>query len=423
FLKATSRRMYWLDRGGLRRTDRGFAAFDDWADEIADAEAAEARRMSQQIKAEERYMERGVTARRRRNMRRVERLAALRQARAERLKPTGRAQATAAAADPSGRLVVEAERLTKRYGDRLILDGFSTRILRGDRIGLIGANGAGKTTLLNILLGVDRPDSGKLRQGLNLEIARFDQTKEQLDPQLTPWRFLCEAGGDHLEVAGKKTHVMGYLRRFLFEERQARQPIGALSGGERSRLLLAKLLARPSNLLALDEPTNDLDMDTLDLLEDLLSDYPGTLLLVSHDRDFVDRLVGSVIAVEGDGEVEEYVGGFSEYQRARADAHRPDVTDPRPRPGRKPDSPTRNARTAKLSYGEQRDLDRLPDRIAALEDEIAALTAKLGDSDFYVRAPDAFAAATARLADAETEKDAAETRWLELDEKRAALAR
>ena len=418
FLKAVSRRMYWLDRGALRTTQRGFAAFDDWADEVAEAEAAESRRLNIEIKAEERYMERGVTARRRRNQRRVERLDALRLQRLERQKPGGKAAVSAVSADPSGRLVAELEHIHKSYGARRIVTDFSTRILRGDRLGLVGANGAGKTTLLNILLGEEKADTGRVRHGVNLEIARFDQTKDQLEPDMTPWCFLAGDQADHVDVGGRRQHVMGYLRKFLFEERQARQPIAQLSGGERSRLLLAKILARPSNLLALDEPTNDLDMDTLDLLEDMLADYPGTLILVSHDRDFLDRLVGSVIAVEGDGDVREHVGGFTEYAReagARAvGATTKAAKKAEPKAAPKPQT--------KLSYKENRDLERLPDQIAALEAEIAGLETALADPGLYTRDPAAFTQRSERLTAAQKEKDLAETRWLQLEEKREAFA-
>jgi ATP-binding cassette subfamily F protein uup len=287
--------------------------------------------------------------------------------------------------------------------------------LRGDRVGIIGANGSGKTTLLKILIGEMAPEAGAIRFGTNLQTLFFDQTRESLDPDTTLWRTLAP-DGDSVLVNGVQRHVVAYLRDFLFEERQALQPVKSLSGGERSRLLLARLFTRPSNLLVLDEPTNDLDLDTLDLLEEVLADYEGTLLLVSHDRDFLDRLVTSVIALEGDGRAREYVGGYSDYLRQR-----PTPESSVQKKAARADRVERNLRRERLSWGEQRELEALPQQVEKLSSEIAELERRLGDAGFYARDPKAFAIATQRLEQAAHERATAEERWLELEEKRERL--
>ncbi len=313
-------------------------------------------------------------------------------------------------------LVIEAEGIAKSFGDRTVLQPFSTRILRGDRVGVLGPNGAGKTTLLKLLTGELAPDTGHVRLGTGLELARFDQHRAQLDPERTPWDILCPHGGDRVQVHGDSRHVVGYLRDFLFRDEQARQPVKALSGGERNRLLLARILARPANLLILDEPTNDLDIETLDLLEELLADHPGTLLLVSHDRDFVDRLVTSTIVFEGPGLAREYAGGYSDWLRQRPEPT-PATTAP-PRPVRAAAPPRPSAFPAKL----QRELDRLPDRIGAVEADIARRELLLEDSGLYARDPQAFARVTDELAALRSELVGMEERWLELAEQREAQA-
>ncbi|MDF2766167.1 MAG: elongation factor 3 [Rhodospirillales bacterium] len=421
FLARMTRRTFWLDRGRVLMLDRGFPGFEAWAADLAEQEEAAAHRLDKRIEAETRWYNRGITARRKRNEGRRRALDALRRQRRERIKAQGRAKLAAAAAEPGGRLVIEATAISKSFaapqGARPILRDFSTRILRGDRVGIIGSNGAGKTTLLKILTGQMQPDSGTVRLGTNLEMLFFDQQRESLDPEASLWKTLAPSG-DSVMVKGAPRHVVAYLRDFLFEERQALQPVKSLSGGERSRLLLARLFARPSNLLVMDEPTNDLDLDTLDLLEEVLADYPGTLLLVSHDRDFLDRLVTSVIALEGDGRAAEYPGGYSDYL-----AQRPAPREPQPRkaPSR-PEPVARGARKERLSFKEQRELEELPARLNALAAEIADLERRLAERDFYGRDPEGFAAATVRLAAASAERSAAEERWLELEEKRERLA-
>ncbi len=325
----------------------------------------------------------------------------------------------------SGRLVIEAENVSVRFGDTVPVRDFSTRIMRGDRIGVIGANGAGKTTLIRLLTGALAPDSGTVKLGTNLEIAMFDQRRERLDPETSLWDTLTDGRGDSIWVRGRQRHVVGYMREFLFSEAQARTPVKALSGGERNRLLLAKLLAKPANLLVLDEPTNDLDLETLDLLEEVLGDYDGTLLVVSHDRDFLDRLVTGVLVVTGDGTIEEYVGGYSDAMAARdaaRDAAKAAAGAPAA-PGPAASKAPGRSQPARMSYKETRELEGLPDRMEALGTEIAALEAKLADPALYARDAGAFSASADRLDAARAELADAEHRWLELETRREELAR
>jgi len=410
FLSSVSRQTLWLDRGIVRRNESGFAGFEAWQETVYAAEEAEADRMDKRLAAETHWLHRGVTARRKRNMGRLRALLALRQEKAERITVQGSVRMEVDAGDMSGKMVIEATDVSKAFGDRVIVKGFSTRISRGDRIGLIGPNGAGKTTLLSLLTGTLAPDSGVIRLGTNLQMAMFDQRRDQLDPEATVWDTLTERSGDNVSVRGTPR----------FEDRQAQSPVKSLSGGERNRLLLAKLLAKPSNLLVLDEPTNDLDMDTLDLLEEMLADYDGTLMVVSHDRDFLDRLVTSVIAVEGDGDVTEHVGGYSDYLRWRRDQ----APAARPASGgaAKPATPAVRPKVAtKLSYKDQRELDELPARQKALEAELTQLEQALADPGLYARDAARFAKVSARLEAARAELAAAEERWLELEMKREEL--
>jgi ATP-binding cassette subfamily F protein uup len=413
FLTRLSTRTWWLDRGSLRASDQGYAGFEAWSEQVLAAEEAELARLDKRLEAETHWLHRGVTARRRRNMGRLRQLQELRARRREEvIAPQGSARLQAAAGVNSGRLVIEATGIARSFAGRPIVRGFSTRILRGDRVGIVGPNGAGKSTLLKLLTGELEPDAGSVRLGANLEIARFDQDRGQLDPDSTPWDTLCPAGGDQVQVLGRWKHVVGYLRDFLFRDEQARQPVRALSGGERNRLLLARILARPSNLLVLDEPTNDLDLDTLDLLEETLAGYAGTLLLVSHDRDFLDRLVTSTIVLEGDGRAVEHAGGYSDWL-----ARRPAPTAGKPRPAEKPRPALRpRGFDAKL----QRELDRLPDRIARTEAEIAGVEGRLADAGLYARDPAGFACATGELERMRRELTAMEERWLELETRREA---
>jgi ATP-binding cassette subfamily F protein uup len=423
FLNRLSRQMFWLDRGALRQLDKGFPAFDAWSAAVLAEEEAERRRQDKRIATEMVWLREGISGRRRRNEGRVTRLMQMRRERAQRVS-LGTAKIGPASAETGGRIVIEADSIAKSFatpdGTKTIARKFSSRILRGDRVGVIGRNGSGKTTLLGLLTGAIPPDAGSVRQGTNLLTAIFDQNRASLDPEATPWTTLAGESGDNVMVQGRPRHVASYLKDFLFEDRQFRAKISGLSGGERNRLLLAKILAQPSNLLILDEPTNDLDMETLDLLEEILADYDGTLLLVSHDRDFLDRLVTSIIAVEGDGVVDEYVGGYSDYLRQR----RPGATKRGSvKESAKPAAQPRESSPARLGFKEQRELDLLPKRIAELEREKAALEATLADPELYVRQRSAFAAATARHESIEQELAEAEERWLALAEKAEALSR
>jgi ATP-binding cassette subfamily F protein uup len=422
FLRRLARATLWLDRGELRRMDRPFEQFEDWAAELVEREARDRHKLDRQIKREERWLQRGVTARRTRNQGRLRRLVQLRQSRREWLRAPGSADLALADATGGGDLVIEAKGIAKSYGERILVRDFSTRIRRRDRLGIIGRNGAGKTTLVRLLTGGLEPNSGSVKLGNNLQSLYFDQQRESLDPEATPWRTLAPDGGDSVMVRGRQRHVVSYLKDFLFDEAQARQPVRTLSGGEKNRLLLARLFAQPANLIVLDEPTNDLDMETLDLLEEVLGDYEGTLLVVSHDRDFLDRLVTGIIAVEGDGRIEEYPGGYSDYLTQRKDAGAV--------PARKAKSaaketasspPRRKAKAAKLSYKEERELGLLPGEIDRLSAEVTRLEQDLADPELYRERPQGIAELADRLEKLRRELNGAESRWLALEEKQERL--
>ncbi len=427
FLANVSNRTLWLDRSRLRRSEQGFAHFERWSEEVLHAEEKAAERLDQHIARETRWLLRGITARRRRNQGRLTKLTRLREARAALLGGRSRPDITAEDGEIKSRLVIEAKSVSKSFaaeaGEKTIVRDFSTRVLRGDRIGIIGPNGAGKTTLLRLLSGELAPDRGTVRVAKHLTRAYFDQARAALDPRATVRETLCPAGGDRLWAQGRSRHVTGYLKDFLFDPDQAESPVGALSGGERNRLLLAKILATPADLLILDEPTNDLDMDTLDLLEEVIGDYTGTLLLVSHDRDFLDRTVTSTVAMEGDGRWLEFAGGYADYllqRRQVASRRKPaakDAAEAKP----PPEAPARPKSRGRLTYKDQHELERLPDRIASLEEETAALEARLADADLYARDRGAFERASDRLAQARAELARAEDRWLELEARREAL--
>ncbi|MFV3129226.1 ABC-F family ATP-binding cassette domain-containing protein [Niveispirillum sp. KHB5.9] len=423
FLQNLSKRILWLDRGVLRTTDRPFNEFEAWRDEVFKEEEANFHKLDRKITAELKWMwEGGISGRRTRNMGRVRRLQDMRQERTDRIK-SRQVNFAVAEGDASGKLVAEAENISKSFqgdaGERIICQGFSTRILRGDKVGLIGPNGAGKSTILKMLMGELPPDSGTIRLGTNLQTIIFDQRRAQLNPNDTLRQVLLPEGGDSIWVGGKPRHISSYLKDFLFDPSMMDQPVRALSGGERNRLLLAKLFAQPSNLMVLDEPTNDLDIDTLDLLEEVLADYDGTLLLVSHDRDFLDRLVTSTIAVEGDGDVSEYPGGYSDYLIQRKEA------EPEAKTAAKAAAPVAAAAAPKakkkLSFKENRELEELPGKMEALEKKIAQLNAKMGDAAFYTKDPKGFAKATEDLSKAQADLSAAEERWLELEALREEL--
>ncbi len=429
-LTALTRATLWVDRGQVRRQEQGFAGFEAWRDTVW-AEEDEARhKLDRKIKAEARWAVEGISARRKRNQGRVRALAGLRADRAALIRRQGTAAMALEAAAPSGKKVIEAEGISKSYGDRLILRPLSLRVLRGDRIAVVGRNGAGKTTLLRLLLGEETPDTGRVTLGTGLEVAVFDQSRAALDTDATLWDNLTgdplmrvAGGSDQVLVRGTPRHVVGYLKDFLFDEAQARAPVRSLSGGEKARLLLARIMARQSNLLVLDEPTNDLDVETLDLLQDLLSDYPGTVLLVSHDRDFIDRTATATVLLEGDGRATVYAGGWSDMlvQRGVPPFGENDTKTERYAPKRKQD--TKPAEAAKpaprngLSFTERHRLEALPDEIARIEAEIAKLSDLLADPDLFRRAPGKFHKATEALAAREAARAAAEEEWLALAER------
>ncbi|GAB6051589.1 ATP-binding cassette domain-containing protein [Magnetospira thiophila] len=416
FLNMLTRATLWLDRGRVRRMDKGFADFEGWSEGILEREAVERHKMDKLIAEETRWSHQGISARRKRNQGRLRHLYELRAQRASQIARTGSVKLETDRADSSGKLVVEAEGLRKAYGERVIVKNFTTRILRGDKVGLIGPNGAGKSTLLRMLTGDLAPDAGRLRLGTNLQTVYLDQNRDSLDLDKSLWDTLCERGGDMVMVQGRQRHVVAYLRDFLFDEKQARGPVNALSGGERNRLLLAKALTRPCNFLILDEPTNDLDMDTLDLLQEMLTDFEGTLLLVSHDRDFLDRIVTSTIVLEGDGEITEYPGGYADYLRQRQ-ARETMAEAPKKNAAAKP-APDRTAmprKPAKLTYKQQTALRELPLRIEALHAELARLHAQMGDPGLYQKSPEQFQKTTESIAEKEALLKNAEDEWLELE--------
>ncbi|PWE18055.1 elongation factor 3 [Marinicauda salina] len=420
FLETLSRATVWLDRGITRRLDKGFAHFEAWRDATLEAEAEELHKLDRKIAREEDWLRYGVTARRKRNVRRLGELHELKRRRREHRGPQGVATLEATEAEASGKLVVEAKSISKAYDGRPIVDGFSTRIARGDRVGLVGPNGAGKTTLLNMLTGDLEPDSGTVRLGANLEIASLDQRRAALKPGWTLAQALTQGGGDMVEVGGRRKHVVAYMKDFLFAPEQAGTPVADLSGGERARVMLARALALPSNLLVLDEPTNDLDLETLDLLEELIADYPGTVILVSHDRDFLDRTVDRTIAFEGDGVWREYAGGYSDMiaQRGRGVEAReaePGAKQAAAKPS-KPAAPKPKSR--KMTFRDKHALETLPGEIEAIEARLAELEAELADAQLFTRDPDRFHAATAEHARLAEEKAAKEERWLELEMQR-----
>jgi ATP-binding cassette subfamily F protein uup len=427
FLSNLTRQTVWLDRGDTRRIERGFAHFEEWRDLLLAEEEREQHKLDRRIVAEEHWMRYGVTARRKRNMRRVGELQALREARRTYRGAAGSATITASTADPSGKLVIEAEHLSKSYDGRAIVSDFSIRIQRGDRIGIIGPNGSGKTTLIGLLTGALESDSGTLKLGANLAIASLDQHRDSLDPDTTVAAALTRGSGETVMVNGKPKHVVGYMKDFLFAPEQARTPLAKLSGGERGRLMLAQVLAKPSNLLVLDEPTNDLDMETLDVLEDMLADYAGTVLLISHDRDFLDRMVSGVIVPEGDGRWTEYAGGYSDMltQRGSDLTRAPQKETAKAEKAEKPAKATPESKPApkgKLSFKDKHALETLPKTIAKLQREAATLQQKLDDPDLYARDRAGFEKVTAALGGIQHQIAAAEEQWLALEILREELA-
>jgi ABC transport system ATP-binding/permease protein len=425
FLQNLSRRTIWLDRGETRSFDRGFSEFEAWRDQMLEEEEAQAHKLARKIVMEEDWLRYGVTARRKRNQKRLAGLHALRKDRVEGERSQRRATSTvkfaASEAEISGKLVIEAKAIAKSYEERPIVSDFSIRVLRGDRLGIVGANGAGKTTLISLLTGMLQPDSGSIRHGANLAMASLDQSRASLDPRVTLKEALTGGGSDFLEIAGSRRHVMGYMKDFLFGPEQASMPIGRLSGGERGRLMLARALAAPSNLLVLDEPTNDLDLETLDLLQEMLADYPGTLILVSHDRDFLDRVASSLLVAEGAGRWVDYAGGYTDMvaQRGAGISARAVAAKPAADKAKAGSTTSQTAKETKskrkLSFNEKHALETLPARIDALQGDAAKFKVVLADADLYARDPAKFAKVSEALAKVEKDIAKAEEDWLALE--------
>ena len=416
-LETLSRSIVWLDRGQTRRLERGFAHFESWRDEVLEQEEQEFHKLGRKIAREEDWLRYGVTARRKRNVKRVADLAALRRAKREHQGRDSAAKMGAADAALSGKLVVVAEDVSKSYGGRPIVSHLTMRVLRGDRLGIVGPNGAGKSTLLKLFTGLEKPQSGTIKLGTNLNVVTLDQQRAALDPAATLADTLTGGKSDLVHVGDQSRHVIGYMKDFLFKPEQARTPVGTLSGGERGRLLLAVALAKPSNLLVLDEPTNDLDLETLDLLQEMLGDYPGTILLVSHDRDFLDRVATSTLAFEGNGKWIEYAGGYSDFLIQRGAPAAAEAVK-----GKSAARPAALAQTsgAKMSFKELHELKQLSAAIEALQAEIKRHEARLAEPQLYSRDNKAFQAATAALAAAAQKLAAAEERWLELEMRKEA---
>jgi len=425
FLNALTRATLWVDRGQVRRQEIGFQGFEAWRDKIWEEEDIARHKLDRKIKSEARWAVEGISARRKRNQGRVRALQDLRQEWAGQIKRQGAAAMELSSAPKSGRKVIDAKGITKGFGDKTIVSNFSINIQRGDRVAFVGPNGVGKTTLLKILMGELAPDQGTVALGTNLIPAIFDQSRAQLDPDMTLWDSLTgdpdmrvSGKADQIMVRGTPKHVVGYLKEFLFDDAQARAPVRSLSGGEKARLLLAKIMARESNILVLDEPTNDLDVETLDLLQELLDDFDGTVLLVSHDRDFLDRIAATTVAMEGDGKATVYAGGWSDYLAQRATVTDPEiaVSKKTDKSGSKPKSEP-ESKVSGLSYTEKHRLEKLPDIITRLEAEIAKLEEFLCQPDLYQTAPLKFQKATDALLERQTALADAEEEWMMLEEK------
>jgi len=430
FLSNISDKVFWLDRGRMRVCPRGFAHFEDWMIAQLEQEERELKNREKVLEQEVDWASRGVKARRKRNIRRLELMKQERETLKRDRGAFNRMMAKiempeAEQAEISSKIIAEFIKVNKTFHDEEsgkvtpILENFSIRIMRGDRIGVLGKNGSGKTSFLRLLLGELEPDGGKVKLRKDIEYSYFDQRRRELDPDQSLWRTMCPQGGDHVDVRGKQRHVIGYLRDFLFDPTTAQHKVSTLSGGQKNRLMLAKVLANPKNLLILDEPTNDLDMDTLDMLEEILSEYQGTLFVVSHDRDFLDQTVSKILAFEGNGKVEGYIGGYSDYLEAKKRREQPEAASRKQ--GKKPVAETKPAAkppVKKLSYKLHYELEQLPATMARLEKRVAELEQELADPELYSRDPAGFTDLTRKLAVRREELEAAELRWLELDEMR-----
>jgi ABC transport system ATP-binding/permease protein len=418
FLTRLTRSCLWLDRGDLRRAEIGFGGFEAWTERVYEEEARAAEKLDAKLKIEAHWLQRGVTARRRRNQGRLAKLHEMRAQRAAMLGPAGSAKLSLVKDDVRSKTVIDAENVSKSYGERPIIRDFSLRVQRGDRIGVVGPNGAGKTTLLKLLTGELQPDAGAVNLAKTLSGIVIDQQRKLMEPQRRVKDVLAN-GGDWIDVRGSKKHIKGYLKEFLFNPGVADAPIGSLSGGERSRLLLAREFARHANLLVLDEPTNDLDLETLDLLQEVIADYDGTVLIVSHDRDFLDRTVTITLGLDGSGKVDIVAGGYEDWVRKRYEIARAPMkagAQTRTAPKEEKTGALPSPANKKLSYKDKRDYDRLPGEIERLQSEVAKDEEALSDPDLYAGNPARFAELTERIARNRAEIEAAEWRWLEVAE-------
>lgn len=415
FLTRLTKATLWLDRGSIRRREIGFGGYEAWMEQVYAEEARAAEKLDAKLKIEAHWLERGVTARRKRNQGRLEKLWEMRAQRAAMLSPQGTAKLGLAVDDAKSKAVIVADHVSKNFGDRPIIKDFTLRITRGDRIGIVGSNGAGKTTLLKLLTGELEPDAGTITLAKTLQGVLIDQQRSLMAPEKRVRDVLAE-GGDWIDVRGVRKHIQGYLKDFLFDPGLVEARVGTLSGGERSRLLLAREFARFSNLLVLDEPTNDLDLETLDLLQEVIADYDGTVLIVSHDRDFLDRTVTVTLGLDGSGKVDIVAGGYADWEKQRQQRSAPAKTQKAAALASAPPAPPPPQKKTKLSYKDQRDYDLLPGRIEELLAAIARDEAALADPALYTRDPGKFAALTKAIEAARAEKDAAEERWLELAE-------
>ncbi len=425
FLENLSRATVWLDRGTTRRLEKSFAAFEPWHDEVLEQEEIERHKLDRKIAVEEDWVRYGVSGRRKRNQGRLAKLRGLRTGRREQIDVTGSVKLTVSEGEDGGTRVIDAKRISKSWGDNTVVRDVSLRIHRGERVGIVGPNGAGKTTLVNLLTGVLTPDAGNVKIGIAVQMARLDQNRTALEPNDTLASVLTGGRGDHIQVAGEMRHVVSYMKDFLFTAQQARSPVKVLSGGERARLLLAKVLAQPSNLLVLDEPTNDLDLETLDLLEEMIDEYPGTVIVVSHDRDFLDRVATSILMAEGDGRFIQYAGGYTDMlaQRGRGVEAK---GEGQPKPARSPEAKERRRPAPskpKMNFSDKHDLEKLPARLAELDRQIADLQIRLSAPDLYARDPKTFTALSQTLAEAQDAHAKGEERWLELEMLREELER
>lgn len=437
FLANISDKVFWLDRGKVRVCPRGFGHFEEWAEELIDQERRELRNRERALAIEQEWANRGVKARRKRNIRRLEEMKkerdSLKSDKSLFNKTMRKIELEPIEAGMISHIVAEFHKVGKSFEEdhksKTILDGFNLRIMRGDRIGLLGKNGSGKTTFLKLLTGQMQPDKGKIKLAKNAEVSYFDQKREDLRLDKSLWGNLCPGGGEYIEVGGKHRHVCGYLKDFMFDPKDAQNLVATLSGGQRNRLMLAKVLANPGNLLILDEPTNDLDMDTLDMLEEILSSYKGTLIVVSHDRDFLDQTVSKIIAFEGDGKVDGYIGGYSDYLEATGklvpepEEKKKKESIPKPKKKKVMAEPVvkATAKPNRLTFKLQHELDNLPKKMEKLEAEITDLQQLMADPDLYTKEPEKFDKSTRRLAKAQKELEQAEHRWLELEEMQEAL--